>query len=105
MVSRADHFVERSPIPIQVEKAKRSEQSVAVCVLEMCGSGDAKVPSRQYLLVQRPKEGLLAGEAEGFYTVIHTSYSKYDTMLTLSIALPQLTGRFNELGADGWASN
>lgn len=49
--------------PAQVEKAKRSEQSVAVCVLEMHGPGDSKKPSRQYLLVQRPKEGLLAGEA------------------------------------------
>ena len=66
MVSQADHFVERSPIPIQVEKAKRSEQSVAVCVLEMHGPGNSEKPSRQYLLVQRPKEGLLAGEA-GFF--------------------------------------
>jgi A/G-specific adenine glycosylase len=46
----------------QVEKAKRSEQHVAVCVLEVHGVSDADVPARQYLIVQRPKQGLLAGE-------------------------------------------
>lgn len=46
----------------QVEKAKRSEQSVAVCVVEVPGASASKCSSCQYLLVQRPKEGLLAGE-------------------------------------------
>lgn len=56
----------------QVEKAKRSEQSVAVCVLEVHATSDAKEPSRQYLLVQRPKEGLLAGMGQ--------NYSQCDSM-------------------------
>jgi hypothetical protein len=64
------HILQFSVEPAQVEKAKRSEQSVAVCVLEMHGPGDSKKPSRQYLLVQRPKEGLLAGEAGFFPTSI-----------------------------------
>ena len=45
----------------QVEKAKRSEQSVATCVLEVrVRDGGASAPS-QLLLVQRPESGLLAG--------------------------------------------
>lgn len=47
----------------QVEKAARSEQHVAVCVLEVHGRTDAKQQTRQYLLVQRPKQGLLAGSS------------------------------------------
>ena len=49
----------------QVEKAKRGEQSVATCVLELrvhAAEGTA-APSSQLLLVQRPESGLLAGAA------------------------------------------
>ena len=46
--------------PGKVEKAKRAEQSVAACVLEV-QSADAAAES-QLLLVQRPEKGLLAGE-------------------------------------------
>ena len=46
--------------PGKVEKAKRSEQSVATCVLELRTADSGAEP--QLLLVQRPEKGLLAGE-------------------------------------------
>ena len=46
--------------PGKVEKAKRAEQSVAACVLEVQSADAAAEP--QLLLVQRPEKGLLAGE-------------------------------------------
>ena len=42
----------------QVEKAKRREQTVAICVFEL---HTPTQHSRQLLLAQRPKDGLLAG--------------------------------------------
>ena len=45
--------------PGKVEKAKRSEQSVAACVLELRSADAGAEP--QLLLVQRPEKGLLAG--------------------------------------------
>ena len=45
--------------PGKVEKAKRAEQSVAACVLELQTADAGAEP--QLLLVQRPKKGLLAG--------------------------------------------
>ena len=45
--------------PGKVEKAKRSEQSVAACVLELRSADSGAEP--QLLLVQRPEKGLLAG--------------------------------------------
>lgn len=45
--------------PGKVEKAKRSEQSVAACVLELRTADTGAEP--QLLLVQRPEKGLLAG--------------------------------------------
>lgn len=44
---------------VQVEKAKRSEQTVAVCVFEVRTTPEG---SRRLLLAQRPNEGLLAGK-------------------------------------------
>lgn len=44
----------------QVEKAKRSEQTVATCVLEV-RTPSGGPGSSQLLLVQRPKDGLLGG--------------------------------------------
>ena len=46
--------------PGKVEKAKRAEQSVAACVLEVRTGQSGAEP--QLLLVQRPEKGLLAGE-------------------------------------------
>ncbi len=45
--------------PGKVEKAKRAEQSVAACVLELRTADSGAEP--QLLLVQRPEKGLLAG--------------------------------------------
>lgn len=45
----------------QVEKAKRSEQSVATCVLEAQVRSEAGSAANHLLLVQRPESGLLAG--------------------------------------------
>ena len=45
--------------PGKVEKAKRAEQSVAACVLEVRTGQNGAEP--QLLLVQRPETGLLAG--------------------------------------------
>ncbi|BDA41049.1 Adenine DNA glycosylase [Coccomyxa sp. Obi] len=45
--------------PEKVEKAKRSEVSVAVCVFEVRGLSNSKCS--HFLLVQRPLQGLLAG--------------------------------------------
>ena len=45
--------------PGKVEKAKRAEQSVAACVLELRTADTGAEP--QLLLVQRPEKGLLAG--------------------------------------------
>ncbi|KAK9809860.1 hypothetical protein WJX72_000467 [[Myrmecia] bisecta] len=60
-----DRAAPRAPTVVQypskVEKAQRREELVAVCVVELKpASGKAGVPS-QYLLVQRPETGLLAG--------------------------------------------
>jgi len=44
--------------PCKVEKAKRAEQSVAACVLELRTADTGAEP--QLLLVQRPEKGLLA---------------------------------------------
>ena len=44
--------------PCKVEKAKRAEQSVAACVLELRTADTGTEP--QLLLVQRPEKGLLA---------------------------------------------
>ncbi len=46
--------------PGKVEKAKRAEQSVATCVLEVRTGQNGAEP--QLLLVQRPEKGLLAGD-------------------------------------------
>ena len=46
--------------PGKVDKAKRAEQSVAACVLEVRTGQNGAEP--QLLLVQRPEKGLLAGE-------------------------------------------
>ena len=48
--------------PGKVEKAKRAEQSVAACVLEVRTGQNGAEP--QLLLVQRPEKGLLAGDLE-----------------------------------------
>ena len=45
---------------LQVEKAKKREETAAVAVLEALSSGGPS--SSKFLLLQRPKDGLLAGE-------------------------------------------
>ena len=55
--------IRSTPVPkrhaLQVEKAKKREETAAVAVLELMLPGG---PSRsKFLLLQRPKEGLLAG--------------------------------------------
>ena len=49
--------------PRKVEKAKRAEQSVAACVLELQTAEPGSEP--MLLLVQRPEKGLLAGQTYG----------------------------------------
>lgn len=45
----------------QAVKAERRQEHVAVCVVELAASRAGAVQP-QYLLVQRPAQGLLAGE-------------------------------------------
>ena len=53
--------------PGKVEKAKRAEQSVAACVLEVRTGQNGAEP--QLLLVQRPEKGLLAGDLDALKQV------------------------------------
>ena len=46
---------------MQVVKAARREEDVAVCVVGLLPSDLASTSDSQYLLVQRPEKGLLAG--------------------------------------------
>lgn len=50
--------------PGKAEKAKRAEQHIAACVLEVQTGQDGAEP--QLLLVQRPEKGLLAGDRNVF---------------------------------------
>lgn len=48
---------------LQAVKAARREEDVAVCVVQLLPSDHAPESDSQYLLVQRPDKGLLAGLA------------------------------------------
>ena len=53
---------------LQVEKAERREEAVAVAVVTLIRQG----ADDKYLLLQRPKEGLLAGEG-CIFSAVHTA--------------------------------
>ncbi len=62
---------------MQAVKAPRREEDVAVCVVQLLPpDGDASADS-QYLLIQRPSKGLLAGASSSMVFV-------------LTLCLPQL---------------
>lgn len=48
-------------VRVQAVKAARREEDVAVCVVQLVPSDHAPESDSQYLLVQRPEKGLLAG--------------------------------------------
>ena len=48
-------------VRVQNVKAARREEDVAVCVVQLVSSDHAPESDTQYLLVQRPEKGLLAG--------------------------------------------
>lgn len=48
-------------VNMQAVKVARRKEDVAVCVVKLLPSGPAPESDSQYLLVQRPEKGLLAG--------------------------------------------
>ena len=52
---------------VQAVKAARREEDVAVSVVQLLPSDDAPESDIQYLLVQRPEKGLLAGISAQLY--------------------------------------
>lgn len=56
-------LLSRSPVSFaQVQKAKRHEQRVAVCVVRAASGGGGDGGGHNYLLVKRAEKGLLAGD-------------------------------------------
>lgn len=61
-----------SVLRVQAVKAARREEDVAVCVVQLIPSESAPESDSQYLLVQRPEKGLLAGiNAPVLLTCLH----------------------------------
>ena len=65
---------------MQAVKAARREENVAVCVVQLLPSDLASTSDSQWLLVQRPEKGLLAGAVAAQLHSISLATSLHHTL-------------------------